>query len=358
MSGLFGLLGVSDSERVFVSTIGQETVYAAINELVNRYNEEMGRMTSLFFEKTTEAHKLRYYLPGGGRLQRMSGEAPSAEVKAYGYWDVAFPLEQFGAAVGGSRVRLAYMTVQDLDRHLKTVFIQDQNTMRLEILKRIFNNTQRSFSDELWGTLTVESLANGDTVVYPPIIGSETEATEDHYYHTGYLVTAISATNNPCATIAAELEEHFGKPIGGSNVIAFFNSDAQPDLEAISGFVPIQDNWVTPGDDTATLLSYPTNAPGRIIGRLSGCWVSIWDWIPATYCYGQHLGVAPPLQMRVDPSDTGLPQGLNLVARDTRYPLETANWEHRFGVGVGNRLNGVFLEFNASAFSIPTGYTY
>jgi hypothetical protein len=358
MSALMGLLGLNDSERVFVSTLGQAVVYEAIQTLVARYNLELAQIQSVFVERSTENFKERYKLPGGGRLQKMSGLAPAAEVKAYGGWDVGYPLEQFGAALGGSRISMAYMTAQDLDRHMSTVMIQDMNSIRFEILRRLFNNTERTFVDELHGSLLVEPIANGDSVLYPPVIGSEAEATENHMYVTGYSTASISATNNPCATIAAELEEHFGKPIGGSNIIAFFNTTAEAYLRAIAAFVEVPDQFVTPGGLTAVPVGLPPRTPGRIIGRLSGCWVSIWDWIPDGYVYAQHLGAPAPLVARYDPANTGLPRGLSLVARDERYPIETSNWEHRVGFGVGNRLNGVFLQFDPSDYTVPTGYTY
>lgn len=358
MSGIFGILGVSDHERVFVNTIGQDVVYDAVNELVARYNEELASIRGIFVERSTEDFKFRYMLPGGGRLQRMSGLAPSAEVRAYGKWDVALPLEGFGAAVGGGRVDLAYMSIQDLDRHLDTVMIQDRNTYRFEMLRRLFNDQQRSFSDELHGTLAVEPLANGDTVLYPPVLGVETEATEDHYYHTGYTSANISDTNNPFITIVDELEEHFGSPTGGSNIVAFINQAQVAKVEALTAFDEVTDRFITPGDDTAVPFGLPASMPGKIIGRCSGCWVVVYRWVPADYIFGLHLDAPAPLFERVDPADTGLPVGLALVATEDKYPLQNAYWEHRFGLGVGNRLNGVFLEFNASAFSIPTGYTY
>lgn len=358
MSGIFGILGVNDHDRVFVNTIGQDIVYDAVNELLERYNAELNTAKAFFVEQTTDDFKWRYKLPGGGRLQRLGKHAAPAEVKAYGAWDVAFPLEGFGAGAGGTRIDLAYMSVQELDRHLDTVMIQDRNTYRFEMLRRLFNNTQRTFSDELHGSLAIESLANGDTVTYPPVLGSETEATEDHYYHTGYAAANISDTNNPYATIRDELQEHFGRPEGGSPIVTFINPDEQPETEALTGFVEVEDNWIRPGDDTAVPFNLPSNVPGTIIGRVSSCWVSVWDWIPSGYIYGQHLQVDPPLIERVDPADTNLPRGLTLVAEQERYPLQQSYWEHRFGLGVGNRLNGVFLEFNHSAFSIPTGYTY
>lgn len=358
MSALFGLLGLSDSERVFVSTLGQDVVYDAVNELVNRYNLELNQMMSLFVEMPTTNHKERYKLAGGGRLAKMSTEAPAPEVKAYGGWDVAYPLEQFGAGLGGSRVTMAYMSVQDLDRHLKTIFIQDMNRVRFEILRRLFNNVQRSFGDDLWGTLLVEPLANGDAVVYPPVIGSEVEAVENHYYHTGYATASISDTNNPYATIAAELEEHFGKPVGGSNIICFINTAEEAKTRALTDFVEVVDRFVSPGDDTATPFGLPASTPGRVIGRVSGCWVSVWDWIPATYIKAIHLGASKPLKVRYDPADTGLPRGLALVAESEKYPLKESHWEHRMGFGVGNRLNGVFLELDVSTWDIPAGFEY
>lgn len=358
MTALIGLLNLNDTDRVFSDTAGQQLVYDAVQEVVRRFNAEVQTMIALFVEETTSNYKERYKMPGGGRMQKMSGEAPTAEVKAYGGYDVAYPLEQFGAALGGSRVTMAYMTAADLDRHLTTVFMQDKNTLRFEILRRLFNNTQRSFSDDLRGTLLVEPLANGDTVLYPPVIGVETEDTENHMYISGYTAANISDTNDPFATIAAELEEHFGKPIGGSNVIAFINTAHEAKVTALSGFVEVPDRFVRPGDDTAVPFALPAGTPGRIIGRVSGCWVSLWDWIPQNYVYGQHLGQPGPLKMRQDPNDVALPKGLQLVATSDRYPMRDSHWEHRYGFGVGNRLNGVLLHLNASTFAIPTGYDY
>ena len=359
MSALFGILGIDDTERVYANTLGQSVIYDAINEVLNRFNDEVDKALSVFVESVTEDHTQRYKLPGGGRLAKMSGRATSPEVKAYGGWDVAYPLEQWGASVGGSRVDLAYMTVQDLDRHIQTVMIKDLNTVRFELLRRLFNSGTRSFADELHGTLTIQPLANGDGVLYPPIVGSESEATEDHYYHSGYTSANISDTNNPYKTIVDELEEHFGKPVGGSEIVTFINSAQTAKTVALTNFVEVQDIHVRPGDDTAVPAGLPSRVPGKIIGRMTdGAWVSEWNFIPSDYILGLHLAAPAPLRMRVDPSYTGLPRGLALVADSDKYPIKESHWEHRFGFGTGNRLNGVFLEFNASAFSIPTGYTY
>jgi hypothetical protein len=359
MSGIFGILNLNttDNQRTFVNTVGQRIVYDAINELLTRYNAGLRAAMAVFVETETTQFKERYMLPGGGRLQRRGGQAQSGAVKAAGYWDVAYPLEDFGAQLASSDVAMAYMTMADLDRHLKTIFIQNTNTVRYEILKALVNNTQRTFTDPLHGALAVESLANGDSVTYPPVLGSEDEATDDHYLESGYVAADISDTNNPFVTIRDELEEHFGAATGGENIVVFINSAQTAKVEALADFDEVPDRFIRVGDDTDVPEGLP-NVPGRILGRVSGCWAVEWRWVPASYLMGIFMDAPRPLKVRRDPADTGLPSGLTLVATDETYPLLSSHYRHRFGIGVGNRLNGVVMELgNGGTYTIPTGYS-
>lgn len=357
MSGIFGLLGLDDTERVFVNTVGQRVVYDAVVQLLDQYNADLRAALAVFLEEETEDFKIRYKLPGGGRLQRRGGQAESAAVKAYGGFDVAFPLEDFGAQLAGDDVALAYMTMQDLDRHLDTIFIQDTSTVRFELLKALLNNVQGTFVDPLHGSLSIEPLANGDTVVYPPVLGSETEATEDHYLESGYAATAIDDTYNPYITVRDELEHHFGALQGGSNIICFINPAEVPETEDLADFDPVNDRFVQPGADTDSIFGLPS-VPGRIVGRTNGVWVAEWRWVPANYLIAIDPDAPAPLKMRVDPGDTGLARGLQLIAEETDYPLEMSHYRHRFGLGCGNRLNGVVMEFGTGgSYSIPSGYS-
>ena len=358
MAGIFGILGLNDTERVFANTVGQAVVYDGIAQLVQRYNDELNAALAVFVEEQTENFKERYKLPGGGRLQRRGGYAASAAVKAYGGYDVAYPLEDFGAQLADSDVALAYMTLQDINRHLDTIFAQDANTVRFELLKALLNNTQDTFVDPLHGSLTIEPLANGDTVTYPPALGSETEATDNHYLESGYAASAISDTNNPFATIRDELEEHFGAVQAGANIAAFINTAQVTKTEALTDYVDLTDRFIEPGQDAATLFNLPGRMPGRLIGRTNGCWVFEWRWIPSAYIVAVDIDAPKPLKMRTDPANTGLPRGLALVAREEKYPLESAHYRHRFGVGAGNRLNGVVMELGTGgSYSIPSGYS-
>ena len=86
---------------------------------------------------------------------------------------------------------------------------------------------------------------------------------------------------------------------------------------------------------------------------------NIWRWLPTAYALAQYIGAPKPVKQRVDPADTGLGQGLQLVATDEDHPFNMAYYRHRFGLGVGNRLNGVALQFVAStSYSTPSGFSH
>jgi hypothetical protein len=60
---------------------------------------------------------------------------------------------------------------------------------------------------------------------------------------------------------------------------------------------------------------------------------------------------------RVDPADTGLTSGLQLVAQDEEFPFMASFWRDRFGYAVGNRLNGVAFEYGTGGtYTEPTAY--
>lgn len=358
MSGIYGVLNVGDTERIFLNTLGQSTVYDAVNTYMALHNAELQQTLGVFVGETTTDFKRRYFLPGGGTLQDM-GFAPQsapAAVKSTGSWDVAFPLNEWGAGLAGSRIAYAYATVQDLAREVDGVRARDVNTVRFQVLNAILGSTQTSFVDPINGTLSIEPLANGDSVVYPPILGATAEATENHYLSAGYAVSAISDTNNPYVTIANELEEHFGAPTGGSNVVTFIPSDVVAKTQALTDFVSVNDMGIQPGSNAATVYGLPAGLPGRLLGRVGGSWVSEWRYLPATYIVGINLDAPAPLAMRVDPDYTGLGSGLQLVATSDKYPFSESFYSHRFGVAAANRLNGVAMIVSAAAWSVPTGY--
>jgi len=361
MTTLLGALNINDNSRVFLQTIGQSIVYDAVQQVIAEYNAASVAAQRMFVEGDTTDWLKRYKLPGGGRLQRTSLRAPLAEFKAGGSWDVAFPLESFGTAFSIDRISMAYMTAQDLQNHLQTVQTQATNTVRHEIFRRLFNNGGGSpipFVDDLRGTLNIQPLANGDSTVYPPKIGSEAELTShSHYIVSGYLGSAISDVNDPFLTVRDTFEEHFGAPTAGSNLAVFVNDDITTKVLDLTRVTDVNDRYVAQGVNTAVVNAMP-NIPGRILGRHSaGVWVSEWRWVPSGYMLAVDLNQAPPLMRRVDLPETGLQPGLQLIAKDMNYPIESSYWDMRFGYGVGNRLNGVIVQLKApGTYDVPAAF--
>ena len=353
MAGIFGILGLNDTEFVFQATQGQAVIYTAIQEHLARVNEDVNSAISIFVSEMSGNHKERWKNPGGGFLQDLgqNPQAQAAAVKTTGGWDVAYPLTEYGAQIAQSRVTNAYMTVADLDRHVSGVVEQNVRTIRKLVQSALLFSSQETFVDINWGSLAIEPLANGDTVTYPPVIGSGSDATEDHYLESGYTSANISDTNNPYVTIAADLNHHFGKSQGNDNIAVFINSAEVAVTQALTNFVEVTDRFVIPGTQTSRLTGLPTSHPGRVIGRTDGCWVIEWDWMPSGYMLGIYLDADAPLKMRIDPAAVGLGSGLQLVAEDENYPIQSSHWSHRTGFGAGNRLNGVAME-------LSTGGTY
>ena len=354
-----GILGIQDSERTFVEGVGQRQVFDATQEYVAMVNEDLARVTSLFIERTTEDHKFRYYLPADGELQRVSDLGRPGERKITGSWDVALPLEGFGDALGTSRIDLAYMTLADYQRHVEGITLRAQNTLRKEILRTLFDNVNYNFVDPLRGTLGIKALANTDGTLYPPVAGGTTAADATHYAESGYIVSAITDTNNPIKTVSRALRARFGANGTARRRVVLIASGMQDVVEALTDFELIDDVNLQRGVNANAVLNVPVSIPGEIIGYCNEAYVSVWDWLPPTYSIGIDLQAEKPIQMRVDPGYTNLPRGLNLVTESDEFPLTKSDWQWRFGLGVVNRLNGYVLEVaNGGGYTIPTGYSH
>jgi len=357
MATIFGNLNLNDTDRVFNATQGQQVIYDAIMEFVNRINAEAMAAYSVFIAETTQNYKERYKLPGGGYMQEVNPDQRPDAVKSYGSWDVAYPLKNYADAIGGSRVDRSYMTVAELDNQVQGIVARSVNTTRRELLRALLYKEDETFVDPLWGSLTVKALATGagDGVLYPPVLGSNTEAIRLRYQGTNYLTAAISDTNNPYATINDALVADFGQQQGNSNIAVFINTAEKAKTIALTDFDPLNDRFITPGVNVNQLTSLPPGMPGTIIGRTNGCWVVEWPFIPATYMLGVHLDSPAPLKRRIDPADTGLGDGLQLITEDEEYPFVQSYWQNRFGLGVGNRLNGMALYLASSTtYTSPT----
>lgn len=359
MSQVFGTITEDDNEFGFLRNVGQELAWQMAQDWIAQRMAEFAITTSIFVEGKTDKFKTRYKKPGAGYLQERNSQGGYGAGKATGSWDVAYPIRDKGVEHSWNDVDVAKLSALELSNHIVTGFNSYVNSYRHDVLHVIFDNVQESFTDPDEGTLSIEPLANGDTVTYPPITGEPTdEATEDHYLGTSYTAANISDTNNPLKTGRDDLDHHYGGPTtGGDNIIVFCNNAQADQLGALSNFREVPDNFVRSGDNVDIPFGLPT-APGKTLGRSDGVWVQQWDFVPANYLVFIHLEQAPPLMQRHDAISTGLGTGdFMLVSNDEIFPFERAVWRARYGIGGGNRLNGVVMFVNGtSSYTIAPAY--
>lgn len=363
MSNIFGAMGLNDSDRLFNGTIGQQVIYEESQKYIDLYNRDIAASTQIFVAGRTDKYKEKYRLAGGGYMQRRGRNSRPGAVKVSGGWNVAYPLIDFSDALESDDITLAYMTAAEYSLHLQNIFNRDANTYRFELLRALLNKTGYTFNDELYGDLSVVPLANTDGTLYPPVLGSTTEAEATYYLGSNYATSSISDTNNPVATIVASLQARYGTPTGGSNIAIFYNSAEDAKLRALTSFTPVQYMYVSPGDTTATVKipgipEVLLHSSWEVTGTCSGAIMCKWAQMPATYMLGIHLDATPPLVERVDPPDTGLKPGLQLVIpRNIEAFFEESFWRHRYGLAVRNRLNGFALQLVASTtYTTPTAF--
>lgn len=358
MPTIFGIQTDYDLDRTYINTVGQSVVYEWVSNYVARINRDMETAMAVFVSGTTTDFAEKFRLPGGGRMQEAVEMTRPGAVRPTGSWDVGYPIKDFRDEIAQDDVISAHMTLRELANHVETIRIRNINTVRFEVLRALYNNTARQWIDQKLSTptITVQPLANGDGVIYPPTLGSEDGAQENHYLVSGYDVSNISNTNNPAPVIVDDLAEHFGESTGGDNIVIFANKDVTDKLEGLTAFTKVEDRFIRSGADRDVPINLPM-VPGVIIGRMNGAWIVRWRHAENNYAIGVHLETTAPLKMRVDPPDTGLGRGLQLVAREQMFPFNSTFWRHRFGIGVANRLNGVVMQFTTNpSYTTPTKY--
>ena len=360
MSQVFGTLASNDHEEAFIIVQGQELVLQVAQEWIAQRNAEFFATVGVFVEGRTEAFKQRYMRPGAGYMQETGPEGQPAAQKATGSWDVEYPLRNFKIAIGWNDVDIAYMSAEVLSNHIVTGMNSYVNTYRLRILHRLFDNVNDAVTDPIHGSLAPVPLANQDGVLYPPITGEPTdEAQENHYLGSSYTAANISDANNPLVTMVADLDHHTGGPsTGGDNMVTFCNRAQAEQLKALTDFTDVPDNFIVVGDNVDVPVNFPS-AIGKTLGRSNGTWIVQWDFIPANYLLTVDIDQPAPLKQRHDLLKTGLGVGdLMLAATDMQHPFTTSFWRARFGIGTGNRLNGVVIFLNSgSSYTVPTAYT-
>lgn len=341
--GFQDLAGVME-ERL--TTIGERQIYDAVSASVGEYTRQMNELMASLVTPTT-FHKERFKLPGSGTLQPLDDNGNPLPVREEGYYDVAYPIQGGGTAWGDNRVARALMTVADANRRTLESMKRDADWVRRHILAALFYEASWTYTDDLFGSLTIECLANGDSVTYLKRGGST--ATDDHYLAQA---NSIDDDNNPFDDIYDELMEHLGNE---PPVVVWVPNNLKTSIKALTNFYEEPDPDITLGSASDELTGqYPVGFGDEVLGKVDKCWIVEWRALPDNYMIAHAVGAGPVLKMRQYEAaelqgffaEEHSPDGNRNEYRMIRYA----------GFGVFNRIAALVYRIGNGSYAEPTGY--
>lgn len=349
---LYGFLELKDvfSQRVVDTTI--DVVDAAIQASVDEHNRQMNALLDLFVERTTE-YKGRFLQTTAHRLQPLDDNGRARPVKVAGYYDLGWPIQQAGSAWGSNFVTRAKMTVGDANRITASMLEADMRWVRDHVLAALFTDASWTFSDDQYGDITVENLADGGTETYQILAGADAMATDDHI--AGEANAINDGTDNAFIRLYDDLMEH---PENGGEVIALIASNLKATATDLDTFFERSDPNIRLGSGSAELVGALGSAvPGTLLGydSASGAWIVEWAALPSSYIVGVTTAGVRPLRMREDPEPEL--QGFIRVAERDDHPFLESQWLRRCGFGAYNRVGAYVAEIGDASYDVPTGYT-
>jgi hypothetical protein len=345
---LYGYYNLGDLRSQRVTEVGVETVGNAIQLALAEHNRQLNALMDFFVRRTTE-YSRRYRQAAAARNQPLNPDGRALPIKRAGFYDVAFPIQMSGNAWGNNFVTGEKMTVEEANDVTDTILQGDARWVRDHILAGLFTNVTWTFPDELQGNLTIQPLANADTVTYQIINGADSGATADHFLAQA---DAIADATNPFPTIYSTLTLH---PENTGEVVAFIPNGLTASVEALANFMPVADPNVRLGANTDTLIgTLPGQMPGRLLGYVDRVWVVEWRGMPANYIAATMTGGERALAMREDPEESL--RGFRERAVRADYPWYERQYFRRAGFGAWNRVGALVYRIGNGTYAIPTNY--
>jgi hypothetical protein len=349
---LYGFIQLKDLAGRRVTEVGVQVVNTAIEQAVQEHLRQIETIMSVFTARTTE-FKEKFNSVTVARLQPLDDNGRARPIKPSGQYGVAYPLQQGGAAWGATYRAREKMTVQEASELTAMLLSADVRWMRDHVLAALFVNSPWTFNDELHDALTIEGLANGDSVKYLVASGSDAGATDTHYLAQA---AAIADGANPFPIIYTELTEH---PENQGEVVVFIPTNLKSTVIALTNFYEVKDPNIAVGANVSVLsgtLGIPLpGGPKSLLGYVDGCWIVEWKSLPDNYMVAITTGGDRPLKMREE--DVESLQGFKKVAQRDDHPFYESQWLRIAGFGASNRVGAVVYRVGNASYAVPTNYT-
>ncbi|HTG26107.1 MAG TPA: hypothetical protein VK681_39280 [Reyranella sp.] len=261
---------------------------------------------------------------------------------------IGFPLQKFHFAVGFTKQFEKKATPADYAIAQQAQQKADLRRIRYQLQKAIYTPTNYTFVDLNVdkASLAVKAFINADSSnIQDGPNGEAYDGTSHTHYDANATLTA--------AVLQASINDVVEHGFGGA-VKVFINVADAAAVAALTGFSAYIDprfslnaNANQPNQERAN----PARMDNRAIGIFGQAEVWTKPWAIANYAFVTDTAdPRKPLVMRTDPDSAGL----HLEATIESFPLRAEYYEHMFGIGVWNRLNGGVLQFNNASYSAPT----
>ncbi len=344
----YGFVGLGNLFEERVSDTNVEIVRDAIAQSTAEHNRQVDGIMAELVERT-EGYTARFKLAGGGTMQPLDEFGNPLPVREAGYYDVAYPIQGAGTAFGDNRITRALMTVSEANELTLNTLRRDADWMKRHILAALFDDVTWTYPDQDKGNLTIQPLANGDTVTH--IKNNGTQATDDHYLATA---SAIADAANPYTGIYTDLMEH---PVNqGGTVVVYIPTALKATTLALAAFVDVDVADVQVGNDTAKLTGSIARGFGdEVLGKVSNCWIVEWTLLPDEHMVAVVRGTQKTVLKMREYAAASL-KGLFQEDHSPDGNLEEKRFIRYAGFGCYNRVGALIQQVGNATYEIPTGY--
>lgn len=345
--------GFQDLRDLFPETV--TNVLPEVNEAIQKnlaiHQKIVDSILAILVEKTT-GYKEKFKASSLISMEDADEFAKATVARdLFSRYDNAWPLLKGVAATGVTYDAAQKMTVQMANDLMDSINTADLRWLSSKFLQALFANAAWTFADPEFGSLTINGLANDDTVKYIKRNDASGGVIDTHYLANA---NAISDTYDPYPGLYSELTEH---PENDGDVVVLIASSLKATTEALTAFKAAPDSNLQYGNGL-TLLSRELNVqvPGDWIGyHTSKCYIAEWKSLPDGYMVGLTTNGIRPLRMREE-AQPGL-QGLRRVAETNDHPFYKTTYERIAGFGAHNRVGAVVKLIGSASYAVPTGYT-
>lgn len=347
----YGFLNLQNLWDRRVTTVGVQQVAEAIDQSLAEHTRQVNAILALLAEPTTD--RSRNYVQGGvRRLQPGTEYSRPYPTQGAASYDVGFPVQRGQDSLGMTYEASIRATVAEVNRQVSQMMEADARWMRDHLLAALMDNTSWSFNGDEQAAVTVQPMANSDTVQYQIVSGADAAATDNHYIAQ---TAAIADATNPYDDIYTELMEH---PENGGDVIAFIPTGLVATTKALANFEAAPDPNIRRGADESEFVGrFGYRVPGSFLGYTDNVFVVEWRTLPANTILAVATQGERPLAMRQFP-EAEL-QGFRRDAERADYPWYQQIYTRRAGFGGNNRVGAVLYQVNGgdTTYDIPTNYT-